>query len=244
MADAVTSQKLIDTERRVIYKFTNISDGTGESNVKKIDASQLSWAKHTITLSAASTEKFKIGEVLTTGGAETFVVTGFTAGASIVEVVGWDSSNKKATSIDTGMSNGDAIVGGVSGSHTETVANSGSFTELDHELLITKIQWICNGMSVIVEWDGSSTESVVAQLSGNGILNMPGTEWPGIPNNANGDTAGVLGDIQFTTIGHTSGDSYTIIVECKKQAPGYDMPAYEENTTLGFPVDFILGNYP
>ena len=33
MADSVTSQTLIDGERTVIMKFTNISDGTGEITV-------------------------------------------------------------------------------------------------------------------------------------------------------------------------------------------------------------------
>jgi len=41
MADAVTSQTLIDGERMVIMKFTNISDGTGESAVLKVDVSTL-----------------------------------------------------------------------------------------------------------------------------------------------------------------------------------------------------------
>ena len=36
MADAVTSQKLTDGTRTVHYKFTNVSDGTGESAVTKV----------------------------------------------------------------------------------------------------------------------------------------------------------------------------------------------------------------
>ena len=239
MADAVTSQTLVDTEKKCIFKFTNISDSTGEANVKKIDVSTLTWAKHTITLSGAASPNFKIGEVLTVG-AEKYLVTGFTAGASTVTVVGWDNTNKKATAIDASSSSSDAVSGGVSGSNTRTYS---SIAELDFELLVTKIQWICNGMTVIVEWDGSGAEKVLAQLSGNGILNMPGLEWPGLPNNATGDSGAVLGDIQFTTVGHSSGDSYTIIMECKKQAPGYDIPAYEENQFVGYPVDFVLGNF-
>ena len=239
MADAVTSQTLVDTEKKCIFKFTNISDSTGEANVKKIDVSTLTWAKHTITLSGAASPNFKIGEVLTVG-AEKYLVTGFTAGASTVTVVGWDNTNKKATAIDASSSGSDAVSGGVSGSNTRTYS---SIAELDFELLVTKIQWICNGMTVIVEWDGSGAEKVIAQLSGNGIINMPGLEWPGIPNNATGDSGNVLGDIQFTTVGHSSADSYTVIMECKKQAPGYDIPAYEENGGLGYPVDFKLGNF-
>lgn len=41
MADAVTSQTLMDGERLAVMKFTNISDGTGESAVLKVDVSAL-----------------------------------------------------------------------------------------------------------------------------------------------------------------------------------------------------------
>jgi len=41
MADAVTSQTILDGERLFIAKFTNISDGTGETAVVKIDVSTL-----------------------------------------------------------------------------------------------------------------------------------------------------------------------------------------------------------
>ena len=42
MADAVTSQTIIDGERNCIIKFTNVSDGSGESAVAKVDVSALS----------------------------------------------------------------------------------------------------------------------------------------------------------------------------------------------------------
>lgn len=41
MADAVTSQTILDGERLFIGKFTNISDGAGETAVLKIDVSTL-----------------------------------------------------------------------------------------------------------------------------------------------------------------------------------------------------------
>lgn len=41
MADAVASQTLLDGERMAIMKFTNLSDGTGESKVLKVDVSAL-----------------------------------------------------------------------------------------------------------------------------------------------------------------------------------------------------------
>ena len=41
MADAVASQTLFDGERVAIMKFTNLSDGGGESKVLKVDVSAL-----------------------------------------------------------------------------------------------------------------------------------------------------------------------------------------------------------
>jgi hypothetical protein len=42
MADAVTSQVVFDGTRTAVMKFTNISDGTGETAVLKVDVSALS----------------------------------------------------------------------------------------------------------------------------------------------------------------------------------------------------------
>lgn len=41
MADAVTTQTILDGDRLVIQKFTNISDSTGEAAVVKVDVSTL-----------------------------------------------------------------------------------------------------------------------------------------------------------------------------------------------------------
>lgn len=41
MADAVASQTLLDGPRKVVMKFTNVSDGSGESAVLKVDVSAL-----------------------------------------------------------------------------------------------------------------------------------------------------------------------------------------------------------
>ena len=41
MADAVTTQTIIDGERNCVMKFTYVSDGSGESAVAKVDVSAL-----------------------------------------------------------------------------------------------------------------------------------------------------------------------------------------------------------
>ena len=44
MADVVTSQKIVDTAgTKTVMKFTNISDGSGETIVTKMDASELNF---------------------------------------------------------------------------------------------------------------------------------------------------------------------------------------------------------
>ena len=67
MADAVASQTLVDNERVAIMKFTNISDGTGESKVLKVDVSALTPAANggvcdavTITKIHASTHGMEV----------------------------------------------------------------------------------------------------------------------------------------------------------------------------------------
>lgn len=50
MADAVTSQTIIDGLRNVVMKFTNLSDGTGETAVLKVDVSTLNGAPSTVKI--------------------------------------------------------------------------------------------------------------------------------------------------------------------------------------------------
>ena len=59
MADAVTTQTIIDGPREAVLKFTNVSDGTGESAVAKIDVSTLSAQPGT----QAACNKFTIDEI-------------------------------------------------------------------------------------------------------------------------------------------------------------------------------------
>ena len=131
MADAVTSQTLIDGERTAVLKFTNISDGTGESAVKKVDVSALS------------------------------------------------SSGNKQTC--TGCS-------------------------------IEKIWWQCIGMKVRMFFDATSDKFII-ELGENQSGYHDYSEFGGIKNNAG---SGKTGDIDFTTVGHSSADTYTIILKMRK----------------------------
>ena len=132
MADAVTSQTIIDGSKTSVLKFTNISDGTGESAVVKVDVSALS----------------KNGQ-------------------------------------------GDSCTGAT----------------------IEKIWWQCNGMKVQILFD-ASTDVFCIELGENQSGHHDYTSFGGLTNNAG---SGVTGDILFTTVGHASADTYTVILQVRKE---------------------------
>ena len=131
MADTVTSQTIQDGERKAVLKFTNISDGSGESAVKKVDVSAL-------------------------------------------------ASNSSGTACT--------------------------------EVAVSKIWWQCVGMGVELLND-ATTDTLIIGLSpdSNGMHDY--SSFSGIPNDSG---SGKTGDIMFTTIGASSGDTYTVILELLK----------------------------
>ena len=131
MADAVTSQTLFDGDKHVVMKFTNISDGTGESAVKKVDVS--------------------------------------------------------------------ALESDINGNTCTSVA-------------IEKIWWQCIGMKVRLFFDATSDKFII-ELGENQSGYHDYSEFGGISNNAG---SGKTGDIDFTTVGHSSADTYTIILKMRK----------------------------
>ena len=132
MADAVATQTLQDGAKMLVQKFTNISDGSGESAVVKVDVSGL--AKN---------------------------------------------------------SSGQACTG----------------------VVIEKIWWQCIGMKVQIFWN-ATTNVFCIELGENQSGNHDYTVFGGLPNNAG---SGKDGDVLFTTIGHTSVDTYTIIMSMRKE---------------------------
>ena len=130
MADAVTSQTLFDGDKHVVMKFTNISDGTGESAVKKVDVSAL---------------------------------------------------------------------------------NSDIYGNTCTSVAIEKIWWQCIGMKVQLFFD-ASTSAFIIELGENQSGHHDYSEFGGLPNNASSPT----GDIDFTTVGHSSADTYTVTLKMRK----------------------------
>ena len=132
MADAVATQTLLDGEKMVVQKFTNVSDGSGESEVVKVDVSAL-----------------------------------------------------------VANARGQACTG----------------------VVIEKIWWQCIGMKVQILWNATSNVFCI-ELGENQSGNHDYTAFGGLINNSG---SGKDGDVLFTTVGHTSADTYTIIMSMRKE---------------------------
>lgn len=127
MADAVATKTLVDGERNVVMHFTNVSDGTGESAVTKVDVSALSGAPS--------------------------------------------------------------------------------------EVKIMKVKWATNGMSVRILWDATA-DAMALELPAGTSDELCFEDAGGLINNAG---SGKTGDVQFTTVGHTAGDTYAITLHMRKR---------------------------
>lgn len=79
---------------------------------------------------------------------------------------------------------------------------------------IQKIVFSNVGMGVKLLWD-ASTDVIAAQLPADYSDTLDYSDMSGIPNVA--ASGGNTGDIQLTTVGHSSGDTYSIVLHCIKQ---------------------------
>jgi len=242
MADAVTSQKLIDTVHRTSYKFTNISDSTGESDVKKVDLSELNFAIKTVTLSAAPATNFCVGEILTfdaAGSAIYATVQDYRSGGTTINIIGATSGTDQ-TITATGAPGADkTISGSISGSSTITTHSSTAIAGIVYNVTLEKLEWYTSsgagatgGMEIKIEWDGSTAEALIAMVSGSGKIDFA-RHYAAVPINATGDTSDVLGDVQFTTVGHANLETYLIMMDFKKRS-GFDRPVFGRNVELGY----------
>ena len=79
---------------------------------------------------------------------------------------------------------------------------------------IQKIVFTNVGMGVKILWD-ASTDVIAAQLPADYSDTLDYSDLSGLPNVA--ASGGNTGDIQFTRVGHSSGDTYSIVLHCLKQ---------------------------
>lgn len=98
------------------------------------------------------------------------------------------------------------------GESAVTKVDISSLSGAPTKVRITRLIWACDGLEVKVLFD-HDTDDLVAILAAHGDLNE--NQLGGMIDPA---SAGGSGDILFTTAGHTSGDGYTIYMECQKVA--------------------------
>ena len=73
--------------------------------------------------------------------------------------------------------------------------------------------WQCIGMKVQIFWNASSNVFCI-ELGENQSGNHDYKSFGGLTNNSG---SGKNGDVLFTTVGHTSADTYTIIMKMRKE---------------------------
>ena len=79
---------------------------------------------------------------------------------------------------------------------------------------IEKITFTNVGMGVKLLWD-ATTDVIAAELPADYSDTLDYSDMSGLPNVA--ASGGNTGDIQLTTVGHSSGDTYSIVLHCLKQ---------------------------
>jgi len=79
---------------------------------------------------------------------------------------------------------------------------------------IEKITFTNVGMGVKLLWD-ASTDVIAAELPADYSDTLDYSDMSGLPNVA--ASGGNTGDIQLTTVGHSSGDTYSVVLYCLKQ---------------------------
>ena len=79
---------------------------------------------------------------------------------------------------------------------------------------IQKIVFTNVGMGVKILWN-ASTNVIAAQLPADYSDTLEYSDISGLPNVA--ASGGKTGDIKLTTVGHSSGDTYSIVLYCLKQ---------------------------
>ena len=250
MAITKLTNTITDTHSRYCVQHTGLAgDATDLADSIWANLSALKYATATVTLAAAPTANFCIGETVTTNdGTPIYVrVTDYTAGAatfkgykvtSATDITPLAWTAETATDIGTGKT----LTGSVSGLSSQLTHGSTRVAISSPTINLRKLWWnIASGIDhTRVYFDGSTTEQTIAYLrGGNGYINYAGggNHIGAIGMGAAaGNSSNVLGDVCVTTEGAANKDSYMIGIEIGKIA-GFDTPNFEANRPLGYRVD-------
>ena len=248
MAISKSAITLQDTNSKYRVMTTGLAgDATELTDSVFADLSALKYATTTVTLAAAPTTNFCIGEILTTNDSPAvhMVVQDYTAGAATVDVyrctsgtdntaLGWDTAS--ATNVGTGKS----LTGSVSGLADELTHGSTRLSINTPTVNLRHLWWdLAAGITYArIYFDGSGTEEDIAYIRGGSSGSWDFASWGSsiTMGAAAGNSANVLGDINVTTVGVAQHDTYTIGLEVQKVS-GFNTPVFEKNGSLGYSRD-------
>ena len=238
---------ITDTNTRYSVQHTGLADGSTElSGSIFANLSALKYASATVTISAAPTTNFCIGEVLTTNDSTAIYlrVTDYTAGATTFKAYKVTSATDitpKAWTAETATDVGTekTLTGSVSGLCTATTHASTRLAIAAPKINLRKLWWnLASGIThARIFFDGSDTEQTIAYLvAGNGYINYAGggNHIGAIGmGSAAGNSSNVLGDVSVTTVGVAAADTYMIGIEIGKLT-GFELPNFFKNGQLGY----------
>ena len=248
MAHVLATRTLTDTATRVVVMCEGrAGDATDLAANVVFDSSASKYALATITLAAAPTTNFCIGEIITSDSIN-MVVQNYTKAATTVSVyrctsgtdstpLGWSAATVPGTS--------EAIVGAVSGTSSTTTHGSTVVTHVGKVTDIRAIRWnVSGGHSVLLYFAGSSATQNIGYFVGGGTWGKGHGEFVAVTQgSAAGDTGSVLGNVLATSYGSAAHDTETLQIEVGK-ITGWNTPNYEGNGQLGYSTQRIQhGNY-
>ena len=238
---------ITDTNTKYSVQHTGLAgDATDLSDSIFANLSALKYASATVTISAAPTANLCIGEVITTNDSTAIYlrVTDYTKGATTFKAYKVTSATDitplawtAETATDVGV--GKTLTGGVSGLCSSATHGSTRLAIASPKINLRKLWWnIASGIDYTrIYFDGSDTEQTIAYLvAGNGYINYAGggNHIGAIGmGDADGNSSNVLGDVNVTTVGVASADTYMIGVEIGKLT-GFELPNFFKNGQLGY----------
>ena len=238
---------ITDTNTKYSVQHTGLAgDATDLSDSIFANLSALKYASATVTISAAPTANLCIGEVITTNDSTAIYlrVTDYTAGATTFKAYKVTSATDitplawtAETATDVGTEK--TLTGSVSGLSSATTHASTRVAIASPTINLRKLWWnIASGIDhTRIYFDGSDTEQTIAYLTdSNGYINYAGggNHIGAIGmGSAAGNTSNVLGDVNVTTVGVASADTYMIGIEIGKLS-GFELPNFFKNGQLGY----------
>ena len=245
---------LTDTHSKHRVVTTGLAgDGTELTSNVFVDVSGLKYATTTLTLAAAPSTNFCIGEIVATNDSPAvhMVVQDYGAAATTVSVYRCTSASDStalgwASGVATAVGTGKTLTGSVSGLSSTTTHGSTALAITAKEVNLRNIWWdIAAGIThVRIFFDGSGTEQTLMYLRGGstGAWNLAEVFGSALTMGAAaGNSGGVLGDLGVTTVGVAQHDTYLIGLEIQKIS-GFNLPNFEQNAFLGYD-SYRTGNH-